>query len=393
MQDIEFKLKNTGGHVVERRDTILQNIKARRALVSGLVAGIAALVLTIGACAGEVAPATTPGSEAATALPTRSQAQYFDLSLFGAAKSLVPQVLPLTGAEEEQLRRIAPPIMNIFGHYIFSGCQNRAHATFLMLPETLQAKAMKIWVLSPGVIAPAFYGLIGVNTAVTNAQDVSWGFHVALAFHTNHGDIVLDAGLSPNSVILADEWFRMMKIPPLSLWTLSKGDVYEFNAIDVDPGHKLKNDDGVVNENVWSGHYFEDYGGSSLNRDMFVDELARDTVGGDILAGRVCAALTALSSRPSDLLSSLTGSVIAGCEPAFAKFRAETQRLMSAIYGGHASPSSATGDATGQCGSVCPPNPCPDGNKGHQCQACQACQQRALGIESAKPLPGPIPEQ
>ena len=212
----------------------------------------------------------------------------FDVSLFGSGRDIAPRFVPVTSQEEALLVKQAEVIGHEFAPYLYSGCQNRAHATYLLLPKELQEKALKVWVLSPGVYSVGFYGLIGLRSDQKGAGDVSWGFHVAVGFLTSERKLlIIDSGVAPGRVLDKEAWFGLMKMPPLTLWTTTKGDVYQFNFIDVDSKQKAD----AVNPAVWSGHYFEDVPGpNGLNRRQFEQELARDAIGAEALSGLGCEA-------------------------------------------------------------------------------------------------------
>jgi hypothetical protein len=239
----------------------------------------------------------------------------------------VPHAEPLSSDEEAELTRLAPGIQANFSPYLNSGCQNRAHATLLLLPAALRAKAMKIWVLSPGVYSVSLVGLIGLRGGQPERQGVQWGFHVALAFKKSNGDIiVLDSALSPRPIDRV-RWFEEMSLPQLAIWTLTAGNVYEFLDWDVDPESKLN----PVNRKVWGGLFRTDTPDQPIDRAKLAHELARDAVGADALAGRTCPKLTELVLAPRDLQAALDGEVIAGCESSFQRYRQEEAQLKALL--------------------------------------------------------------
>ena len=188
---------------------------------------VAVAVMTV-SCRPSAAPSV---AMAAPPLATTAAAQLapagvidFDVSLFGAGQAIVPAVSPLTSAEESALQPYAAQMSANFSPYVYSGCQNRAHATFLLLPDNLKAKAMKVWVLSPGVYSVGFYGLIGLRGDGPGFSEVQWGFHVAVAFKTASGELrVLDSGVAPGQVLTKSSWLLLMKLPPLTLFTGNEG--------------------------------------------------------------------------------------------------------------------------------------------------------------------------
>jgi hypothetical protein len=288
----------------------------------------AAAAMLSGACTSAAQgpdPVTPPNAAAGSVAQGQQWPAEFDVALFGAGREIVPQVSPLTPDEEGVLAKRLQLMGQEFSPYVYSGCQNRAHATYLLLPKALREKAMKVWVLSPGVYSVGFYGLIGLNGDTPGFKEVSWGFHVAVAFWSPKHELqVIDSGIAPGRLLDRNQWFAMMKIPPLSFWTTTKGDVYQFNYLGVE--EKSKKD--AVNPSVWSGHYFEDAPGKvPLDRKRFERELARDAVGADVLQGKGCEALRKLVTQPGVLQSTLDGPVLQGCEPAFERYRSEQARL------------------------------------------------------------------
>ena len=114
-----------------------------------------------------------------------------------------------------------------------------------------------------------------------------------------------------------------MDLPPLTLRTLTKGDVYQFLVWDVDPQDDLK----PLNRYIWSGRFLEDAPGSTFDRKQFIRELARDSVGADALQGRTCEAVRRLVTKPEDLQTLLKGVPSPGCESSFERYASEQARL------------------------------------------------------------------
>jgi hypothetical protein len=254
----------------------------------------------------------------------------FDVSLFGAGSLIVPANVPLTATEELQLAKQAERMGREFSPYLYSGCQNRALATYLLLPKGLRDKAAKVWVLSPGVYSVGFVGLVGLRGNEEAARAVQWGFHVAVAFLAPDRQLrVLDSGLAPGRVLSKSEWFGLMKIPPLALWTLTKGDVYQFVTTNVeDAGRKA-----AVNPTLWNGH-FREYtdGDSQFDRQQFERELARDAVGAEALLGHGCEAVRKLTARPDELQAALDQRSLVGCESTFQRYALERERLHKLLF-------------------------------------------------------------
>lgn len=337
------------------RDVLLRTGKAGWLELLGIRARLV-LALGLAACAPKVrATASQPPTQADVAVsehegagpssdggPTPGQcqcgsaearaAQYFDIALFGAGRDVVATQSPLAPGELDELGKLIPSLTRNFAGYLPSGCHNRAHALFLLLPERFRIKAMKIWLMSPGVYTPGFFGLIDLDAAKWPQPDVNWGFHVALAFRRDDGELVIaDAGLRPDHLLSEAEWFAQMEVPPLSIWTLTTGDVAQFTAWNVDPDNKLK----PVNRFVWAGRFLREQPGKGVDLELLAKELARDWLGADVLAGETCSALAEIASGPTgaaDLQAALEGPVKPGCEAEFLKFEEQRIRLLKLLF-------------------------------------------------------------
>ena len=241
----------------------------------------------------------------------------FPISLFGVrAPSIVPQEHRLTDQEEESFLAYAKTTKE-FPRYLFSGCHDRAHAAFKLLPKPLKSKVMKIWLMSPGVYSAGFYGLIGVKGTDEVSKAVSWGYHVALAYRDRNGSLrVLDPALRSGEVITERAWFDLLNIPALSLWTLTQPTVYQFTF--------TKTNDKAVNPEVWTGDYFNDDG--NLNPDTLPSVLARDAIGVDALGSLTCATLRSVAREPDKLQNILRGELPADCKASAERYAVEKAR-------------------------------------------------------------------
>lgn len=256
---------------------------------------------------------TTLAAEGEDTMP-----QHFPISLFGVgATNIVPQESRLTKLEEASFFEFVKTT-KIFPRYVYSGCHDRAHAAYKLLPRTLKPKVMKIWLMSPGVYSAGFYGLIGIKSTDEESKNVSWGYHVALAYRDSSGSLrVLDPVLRPDGVITEREWFGLLKIPALSLWTLTQPTVYQFNFT-------ATNSDSV-NKQVWTGKYFNDNNGG-LKPDTLPSVLARDAIGVDALGKVTCATLQSQARNPDQLQNLLNGTLPADCKASAERYTAEKAR-------------------------------------------------------------------
>ncbi|WPB82650.1 protein-glutamine glutaminase family protein [Archangium violaceum] len=232
----------------------------------------------------------------------------------------------LTQAETTQFER-AVAASEQFPAYLYSGCHDRAHAAYLMLPAALRPQVKKIWVVGPSRYTAAISGTIGLRAPDAASQAVKWGYHVALAVETPSGMRLFDPALRPGATITRDEWFALMKLPRLSIWTVTKGDLYLFN-------YATLNMDAKNGNQVWNGNanYYELY----APKDRIIpDNLARDAVGVDALKGETCSAIRAQMTDPEALLKLLRGgaaSAPANCASSIKKFEAEKERWTARLH-------------------------------------------------------------
>lgn len=225
---------------------------------------------------------------------------------------LTPTSDNLTATEEANLSA-AIGNMPVFPQYIFSGCHDRAHAAYMLLPQVLRAKVMKIWAIAPSQYTAVIPGQIGLK-GTGAAQKVFWGYHVALAYRSTVGDVmVIDPVLKPKQSLSSSQWFDLMKLPRMTLWTLTKGDVYLIQASTLNPSTSYA-------QNTWNGYLVQP------KWDAVAANIARDLIGADATAGSACADINGLAERPNDLsnyLSRPLNSVPALCRASLTKFASE----------------------------------------------------------------------
>jgi hypothetical protein len=223
-----------------------------------------------------------------------------------------PDDTRLTDQEESSLRA-AISAMEAFPAYVFSGCHDRAHAAHMLLPAALRPKVMKIWLASPAKYTAVLPGLIGLKGPGAASQ-VSWGHHVALAFRNAAGEVrVVDPVLKPREVLTERQWFDLMILPRMTLWTLTKGDVYLIEASKLSPSTTYAS-------SIWNGR-LEPY-----QRSWIPANIARDAVGVDAVAGTTCPELVQMKANPGGVLALLERgqAAPAACRASVAKF--EQQR-------------------------------------------------------------------
>jgi hypothetical protein len=283
-----------------------------------IIAGLAALALWL-----------FPSAMATAAEPFEIPAAEFGKS----GHKLVPTDAVLTAAEEKAF--LASARSHNYPAYVYSGCQERAHAAYLLLPEALKPKIMKVWVAAPGTLAPAIGGTVGVRDPGTGAAGVTWGFHVALAYRTSAGLRVLDLGLSPNKVLTREAWHRLLDIPPLSVALLTRAEPYSFISV--------MNDAWAKNAESWNGNVF--YYNGLYHSDRWIPRgLARDQIGAAAVAGGSCEPIRALVRNPGGMQNFLLGKDPAGkdgvpadpaqltmCRDSIAEFEAASTRWAALI--------------------------------------------------------------
>lgn len=240
---------------------------------------------------------------------------------FGAAGPWNAPKEAVMTAQEEAAFKAAVEGMERFPGYLFSGCHDRAHAAYMLLPAALRAKTMKIWAIAPGRYTAVLPGLLGLRGGGA-AQEVSWGYHVALAYRDAGGRVrVVDPVLKPAEVLTERQWFDLMVLPRLSLWTLTAGDLYLYEASNLSPTT------GYASF-VWNGNR------EFPTTDRIARNIARDAVGVDATAGTACAEVNAKKADPgalSNFLAQGEASVPPACRPSVAKFASEARRWAAAL--------------------------------------------------------------
>ena len=93
-----------------------------------------------------------------------------------------------------------------------------------------------------------------------------------------------------------------METSPLTFWTLTTGDVYQFNPVPEKPH------EGAVNDPEWNGLHYG-YEGLSLSQNWIPVALARDAVGVLAMRGAACPALNAIATNSGSMLTKLQAGV------------------------------------------------------------------------------------
>lgn len=226
---------------------------------------------------------------------------FLSLDDFGALETSAsqdPVREQLTREEETELSQLINGFN--FPDYLLSGCHDRAHAAYLMIPEKLKDKALKIWVVSPSAYTRGVKGTIGLR----DNDDINWRYHVALAFQTGKGLRIYDAGLFPNKLVKEQDWFDLAEYPHLSFKTFTPGKAYLFYDEDNDVQALNDQKSYVLNKDIWTGEYYE-YTGASLAQNWIPNALARDAVGQRVENSESCSDLMEAKGKPGALLTKL----------------------------------------------------------------------------------------
>lgn len=225
-----------------------------------------------------------------------------------------PSRAVLTPAEEKTFQAYVKTLQ--FPNYIFSGCQDRAHAAYLLMPAPLKDKISKVWIVSPSKHSASVKGVVRLSPDVPGSIDVRWGFHVALAYKNDEGLQVYDACIAPGKVLEGGFWFAALKPDPLSFWTMTAARIYAFDPTAAP---------GSTNKEIWGGNAHE-YTGASAADNLIPVGLARDAVGEAILKNRECEVLKTEAKDPEALLELLKkANVPQGCEDLLDMFKSRKQ--------------------------------------------------------------------
>lgn len=267
-------------------------------------------------------------SSAPSATPTYVAAHLIE-SRYGKAIEAHPT--PLTESIRQEILTSITALPR-FPDYLFSGCHDRAHAAYLLLPDSLKQYSAKMWLFAPERYTAGIRGTITLreNSQRSSESGVSWGYHVALAFRDSAGTVyVFDPALSPDRLVTREEWFDLMVIPALAFWTLAPGSTYSFFST---LGLDLTNNESR-NGNIFNGGMF-DYTGAYFVERWIPRALARDAVGELVMKDQVCQELESLEREPGILQDRLDkNSVPAACTPALQLYREELVRWTRLLDG------------------------------------------------------------
>jgi len=244
--------------------------------------------------------------------------QYIPIGEFGAFGAGNASIAPMMSQEDAVHFEQVVASMPEFSHYLYSGCHDRAHAAYLLLPADLRSKVSKIWVVGPTSYTASISGTIRLRADDPDSRAVDWGYHVALMAETAHGTRIFDPALHPGATLSREQWFEKFVAPRLSIWLISDPAVYQFNYATLDA--KARNGTQVWNGNANRYEWLD----AKLQR--LPENLARDAIGVDAIDGEACKSIIALKTDPqklSDFLDAGNGSV--ECDSSFKKYRRLSQ--------------------------------------------------------------------
>jgi Glutaminase len=235
-------------------------------------------------------------------------------------RGFAPSQATLTPQEEKIFHDYVTALK--FPNYLFSGCHDRAHAAWMMMPAALKDKVSKIWVVAASKHSASARGIIKLMPNIPGSVDVRWGYHVALAYKDEEGLQIYDAGIAQGKVLDAETWFAALKPDPLTFWTMTAGRIYLFYNTSAPFS---------TNKEIWGGNAHE-YTGQSAAENWIPVALARDAVGEAILQRRECEVIKTEAKDPNTLLERLKkGDVPQGCEKLLDIYKTEKQRWIDKL--------------------------------------------------------------
>ena len=165
-----------------------------------------------------------------------------------------------------------------------SGCEARAHVTYLEMDQRIKKSLFKVWMFSGSTVAPAMTGDIYYTTV--SGLKVEWGYHVAVAYKDSIGNImVIDLILSPEPMSLRD-WINAFEVSGLGVVTFTDPEFYLFNKTTVAAVDPVNYPDGLrlgyMARNVLNGSFYK-YEGDSLSNHVAAKNIALNFAIDDLL--------------------------------------------------------------------------------------------------------------
>lgn len=238
----------------------------------------AVLVLGCGATQTASQPSGSNHDQLSTALHSQRARPLPELGYLGRRTVPAATIPRLTSADETEMIEVLRSLPLADG-YLFSGCQNRAHALWTALPERLREGAVKLW-----LIAPQGYTFISdQGLGVNGFSEVDWDFHVALIYARSDGSIyALDPAMSHAGPVAIVDWLGRLTGLENAVGYVAPARYY---------GYFMSN---APDRSVMNGEFYE-YTGASEQSEWLTRGLAVDDVGEMLLAdgGISCSALDA----------------------------------------------------------------------------------------------------
>lgn len=240
-----------------------------------------------------------------------------------------PMLQPIPLSELREATAELPSLLP-FADYPFSGCHDRAHATWLALRDAVGPDALaKVWVFGPRLLTVALDGSVSIAVDPTRwgVHETTWDYHVAVAISTDAGLRVIDPrggeGFADHSV---EDWLDGMTIDRGSVWTVLDGRYYSFNTAG--------DSDWSGGRHPLNGGLFE-YDGTALAQGWMLDNLARDDVASSLaIDPSACAPLADDLSDATLLVGALLQqSQPQQCAQAYAQFHSSRAAWQQRLAG------------------------------------------------------------
>lgn len=264
----------------------------------------------------------------------------------------VPELTRLSTSEEREFLATIQGLPSLPA-YSYSGCNDRAHALWLMLPDRMRAYTAKVWLLGPQVLT------LSINDPITirSQGDSSprWGYHVALVYLSQQGIKVLDPTHPAwsSEPLDIDAWISAYEFPHATIMSIIKPESYIYFA----PGINLTGNedtdrikkaavsdlDQYSNNTLASvannGNFMTCTPGSSCYNDQWIERsLARDEVALMSRSSAVCDYISSQFSNPGRLLERLLApdpSQVTPCALALDTFRDRRKYWNSVLRASH----------------------------------------------------------
>jgi hypothetical protein len=225
--------------------------------------------------------------------------------------------IPVLSREQEAALLAALQAIPQFSPYIYSGCHDRAHALWMLLPEALRAYTAKVWLLAPAAMTLALTDVLTIPEL--GASSPRWGYHVALVYRSESGVRVLDPTTENWSTepLSQAAWLDRIQTPYGTVMTTLDPKLYLFYAVK---GQDTQPTNNLLSTVVNNGQFFECV--ENCRTDANIETaLARDDVGAILAARGGCSYLLSEVRKPGTLLTKLKGNAAPPeCAPLMTEF-------------------------------------------------------------------------